>query len=127
MAASELVYRAVEAGGTKIICAAGRSVHELLEEKRIATRQPAETLAEVLQFFHAMQLKYGRMRGFGIASFGPIQLDRRASDWGRMLATPKPGWANANLVTALQPVADCGIGLDTDVNAAALAEAELGA
>ena len=127
MATSEPIYGAVEAGGTKFICAVGHSVHDMLEEKRIATRQPAETLAEVLQFFHAMQIKYGRMRGFGIASFGPIQLDRRAQDWGRMLATPKPGWANANLITALQPVADCGIELDTDVNAAALAEAELGA
>ena len=126
MSAGE-IYGAVEAGGTKILCAVGRDVHNLLDEKRIATRQPAETLAEVLQFFHAMQIKYGRMRGFGIASFGPIQLDRRAPDWGRMLATPKPGWANANLVTALQPVADCGIELDTDVNAAALAEAALGA
>jgi fructokinase len=127
LAASEPIYGAVEAGGTKFICVVGRSVHDLLEERRIVTRQPAETLAEVLQFFHAMQIKYGRMRGFGIASLGPIQLDRRARDWGRMLATPKPGWANANLITALQPVADCGIELDTDVNAAALAEAELGA
>ncbi len=127
MSAGEQIYGAVEAGGTKILCAVGRSVHDLLDEKRIATRQPAETLAEVLQFFHSMQLKHGRMHGFGIASFGPIQLDRRAADWGRMLATPKPGWANVNLVAALQPVADCGIELDTDVNAAALAEAELGA
>jgi fructokinase len=127
MAAGEQIYGAVEAGGTKFICAVGRSVHEMLDERRIATRQPAETLAEVLQFFHAMQLKYGPMRGFGIASFGPIQLDRRAHDWGRMLATPKPGWETANLVAALQPVADCAIELDTDVNAAALAEAELGA
>lgn len=127
MSTGEHIYGAVEAGGTKFLCAVGRGVHDILEERRIATRQPAETLAEVLQFFHAMQLKYGRMRGFGIASFGPIQLDRRAQDWGRMLATPKPGWANANLVAALQPVADCAIELDTDVNAAALAEAELGA
>ncbi|HKU13025.1 MAG TPA: ROK family protein [Steroidobacteraceae bacterium] len=121
------IYGAVEAGGTKFICAVGRSVHEILDERRVATREPHETLAEVLQFFHAMQLKHGRMCGLGIASFGPIQLDRRASDWGRMLATPKPGWANANLIEALRPIADCGIELDTDVNAAALAEAELGA
>jgi hypothetical protein len=57
--ASEPIYGSVEAGGTKFICAVGRSVHDVLEEKRIATRQPAETLAEVLQFFHAMQIKYG--------------------------------------------------------------------
>jgi fructokinase len=127
MSAGERLYGAVEAGGSKFLCAVGRGVHEIIEERRIATREPAETLAEVLQFFHSMQLKHGRVRGFGIASFGPIQLDRRAPDWGRMLATPKPGWSNANLVAALQPVADCAIELDTDVNAAALAEAELGA
>jgi fructokinase len=127
MSAGEHIYGAVEAGGTKFLCAVGRGVHDIFEERRVATRKPAETLAEVLQFFHAMQLKYGRVRGFGIASFGPIQLDRRAQDWGRLLATPKPGWANANLIAALRPVADCAIELDTDVNAAALAEAELGA
>jgi fructokinase len=127
MSAGERLYGAVEAGGSKFLCAVGHGVHEIIEERRIATREPAETLAEVLQFFHAMQLKHGRVRGFGIASFGPIQLDRRAPDWGRMLATPKPGWANANLIATLQPVADCAIELDTDVNAAALAEAELGA
>lgn len=126
MSAGERLYGAVEAGGSKFLCAVGHGVHEIIEERRIATRESAETLAEVLQFFHAMQLKHGRMRGFGIASFGPIQLDRRAPDWGRMLATPKPGWANANLIATLQPVADCAIELDTDVNAAALAEAELG-
>src|SRR5262245_33398875 len=60
--ASEPIYGAVEAGGTKFTCAVGRSVRDVLEEKRIATRQPAETLAEVLQFFHAMQIKHGRMR-----------------------------------------------------------------
>lgn len=127
MSTGERLYGAVEAGGSKFLCAVGHGVHEIIEERRIATREPAETLAEVLQFFHAMQLKHGRVRGFGIASFGPIQLDRRAPDWGRMLATPKPGWANANLIATLQPVADCAIELDTDVNAAALAEAELGA
>ena len=127
MSAGERLYGAVEAGGSKFLCAVGHGVHEIVEERRIATREPAETLAEVLQFFHSMQLKHGRVRGFGIASFGPIQLDRRAPDWGRMLATPKPGWANANLIATLQPVADCAIELDTDVNAAALAEAELGA
>jgi fructokinase len=125
--ASKQIFGAIEAGGTKFICAVGRGVHELLEERRIATRQPAETLAAVRQFFHEMQLEYGRMGGLGIASFGPIRLDRRAHDCGRMLATPKPGWADANLITALQPVADCAIELDTDVNAAALAEAQLGA
>jgi fructokinase len=125
--ASEQIFGAVEAGGTKFICALGRGVHELLEERCMPTRQPTETLAEVLQFFHEMQLEYGRMRGLGIAAFGPIQLDRHAQDWGRILATPKPGWANANLITALQPIANCAIELDTDVNAAALAEAELGA
>ena len=60
MSAGEQIYGAVEAGGTKILCAVGRSVHEILDEKRIATRAPAETLAEVLQFFHAMQLTLSR-------------------------------------------------------------------
>jgi fructokinase len=92
----------------------------------IPTAAPEPTLAAVAEFFEGFTRRYGPLAGIGIAAFGPIDLDRRSASWGRILATPKPGWSNVSLVVPLEHF-DCPIAIDTDVNAAALAEAQLGA
>lgn len=63
----------------------------------------------------------------GIASFGPIRLDRRAADWGTVLATPKPGWSGMALGPRLEDALGGRVHVETDVGAAALAEHQLGA
>ena len=77
-------------------------------------------------FFEAAAQPYGPPRALGIASFGPLERDPSAPLYGRLLRTPKPGWHDADL---LAPFAALGIpiALDTDVNAAALAESVWGA
>jgi fructokinase len=118
---------AIEAGGTKFACALGRTPGEILEETRIATTTPAATFGAVLQFFDAVQARHGRAAAFGVASFGPVELDRRAPGYGRILPTPKAGWHDADLLAPLRTAYGRPVGLDTDVNAAALAEQSLGA
>ncbi len=122
------LYGAVEAGGTKFLCAAGYGPTELPEEARevIATEAPQPTLAAVVRFFEAMARKYGPFAGLGIAAFGPIDVDIQSPTWGRILATPKQGWSDVSLVAPLGRFG-CPIAIDTDVSAAALAEARLGA
>lgn len=62
-------------------------------------------------------------RIIGIAAFGPVELRRESPDWGRLLATPKEGWSYTSfLQPLLETHPDCLIEIDTDVNAAALAE-----
>jgi fructokinase len=63
----------------------------------------------------------------GIASFGPIQLNPLAADFGAMLRTPKPGWSAAPIAAPLVRDLPVPWQLDTDVNAAALAEYRWGA
>jgi fructokinase len=121
------LYGAIETGGTKFLCAVAHDADDIVAECRIDTTSPDETLNRVARFFRTAQDEFGEMQGLGVASFGPIQLDRDAPDWGRLFATPKPGWTNASMLNALRAVVDCPIELDTDVNAAALAEAFLGA
>jgi len=60
----------------------------------------------------------------GVASFGPIELDRSKPNWGSIVDTPKPNWSDVSLVAPLQEAFSVPIGLDTDVNAAALAEVD---
>lgn len=122
------LYGAIEAGGSKIVCAAGYSPTEIPDDARalIPTAAPGPTLAAVVEFFESIERKHGTLAGIGIAAFGPIDLDRRSATWGRLLATPKPGWSGVNIAAPLERFG-CPVAIDTDVNAAALAEATLGA
>ena len=53
------LYGAIEAGGTKFVCAIGHSTGDWLEETRIATTTPADTLPAVLNFFDVAQRRHG--------------------------------------------------------------------
>jgi fructokinase len=118
------LFGAIELGGSKVLCAVGSSHEALEDELRIETRDPESTLRDVEQFFarHASKLA-----GLGIASFGPLELDPSRPRWGSMLATPKPGWSGAPLATRLMERFGVPVSIDTDVNAAALAEQRHGA
>jgi fructokinase len=121
------MYGAIEAGGTKFVCAIARAPHDLVEQARIDTTAPMATLAAVVEFFADAQRRHGELASFGIGTFGPVELDRGAPGWGRILPTPKPGWTDADLVTPLRQRFGVPVAIDTDVNAAALAEWQLGA
>jgi fructokinase len=117
-------YGAVEAGGTKVNLSVGSEPSDILASARVDTTTPEVTIAAMLEFFEPHRAK---LQSFGVASFGPVRIDRAAPDWGRLLATPKQGWSGASFVHPLAERFGLPIGLDTDVNAAALAEHRLGA
>lgn len=113
---------AIEAGGTKFVCALGRGPEETLAEVTIPTTTPAATLGAVVEFYAAVQRRHGLADSFGIAAFGPVDLEPRSASWGRILDTPKPGWTGTDLVAPLRQHFGRPVAIDTDVNAAALAE-----
>ncbi len=118
---TELLYGAVEGGGTKFVCAVGRAPDGILARTRIDTTTPGETLAACAAFLH--DAAGGRpLAAVGVACFGPLELDRGRPEFGAMLATPKPGWSGAPIVRPLQETLGAPVHLDTDVNGAALAE-----
>jgi fructokinase len=118
---------AIEAGGTKFRCAVARGREQILLSERIETGEPGPTLRAVLNFFEQAQIAHGVIDAFGIAAFGPLDLDRESRKYGHILATPKRGWRDIDLISPLQQRFGKPIFIDTDVNAAALAELELGA
>jgi fructokinase len=117
----EELYGCVEAGGTKFVLGIASAPDRLIATERIPTTTPDDTLGRMRDWFA------GRgVRAFGIGSFGPVILDRAGSAWGRIADTPKPGWSGADIAGALAGFG-LPIGFDTDVNAAAIAEARWGA
>ncbi len=113
---------AIEAGGTKFVCAVGTGPNDLRDITRIATTTPEETLAGVTRFLSTMKSKHGPFAAIGVGSFGPIDLDRNSETYGYITSTPKPGWQFTNVVRMLQDRYHVPIAWDTDVNAAVLAE-----
>ncbi len=116
-------YGAIEGGGTKFVCAVGTSPQDVCAEVRFPTTTPEETLGRVIAFFR----ENGPVAGLGVACFGPLDPNPASPMFGHILATPKPGWKNADVVGMLQQAFDIPIAFDTDVNGAALAEARWGA
>ena len=118
---------AIEAGGTKVVCVVARDAATILTERRIETTTPAATLGAAEDFFATVTSEIGALSAIGIASFGPVDLRKSSPTFGHVLASPKPGWANADLVERFATRFACPVVLDTDVDAAALAEALHGA
>lgn len=112
---------AIEAGGTKFVLAVARDDGTILREARIATRTPDQCFPEVAGFFRAAAAAHGPLSSFGVASFGPIDIDPASSTYGTFTTTPKPGWAGARFHDVLGEFG-APIAVDTDVNGAALGE-----
>jgi fructokinase len=123
----EPLLGAIEAGGTKFCCAIARGLDDVLAETRVPTTTPAETLQQVGAFFAASARGLGALDALGIASFGPVDLEPSSPGWGHILATPKPGWSGTDLAGTWRRQLGRPVAIDTDVNAAARAELELGA
>jgi fructokinase len=113
----------VEAGGTKWVCAIGDGPDDLGETITFPTTTPAETIARAAEFF----MHNGGVDALGIGSFGPLVVRRSSPTWGRITTTPKPGWRDTELGSALETALGVPVAFDTDVNAAALGEQRWGA
>lgn len=113
----------IEAGGTKWVCAVGTGPDDLVSETRIETTSPSETLGRVIEFFRNQPA----IDSLGVASFGPLELRPSRSNFGSITSTPKAGWSNTDLSGALGEALGVPVGIDTDVNGAALGEGRWGA
>ncbi|MBU2879216.1 MULTISPECIES: ROK family protein [Aliiglaciecola] len=120
-------FAAIEGGGTKFNCAIIDKERKVLASRRIDTRTPEYTIGETITFFKQQQEAGYHFSQLGLASFGPIDLQPQSKTYGYITKTPKPSWSNTPIVGQLQSALNCNVVIDTDVNAAALAECKWGA
>ncbi len=124
---SKHLFGCIEAGGTKFVVGVAAAPDDIRESVRVATTTPDETIGAAIAWLQGAQDRHGALSAIGIASFGPLQLDRTAADWGHITATTKPGWSSSDFGGRVQREMRLPVGFDTDVNGAALAEARWGA
>ncbi len=117
----ELLYGALEAGGTKMVCAIGTAEGKILEQVSIPTTTPEETMPKIIGYF-----KDKNIISLGCACFGPIDLHKDSDIYGSILKTPKLAWRGYNIVNALKEGLGVPVGFDTDVNGSLLGEVTFG-
>ena len=117
------LFGAIEAGGTKFVCAVGTGPDDLRAQARFPTTTPKETLGKCIEFFRSQP----KIEALGVGCFGPIELRRGARRYGHVTTTPKVGWGNADIVGPLREALGVPVGFDTDVTGAVLGEARWGA
>jgi fructokinase len=121
------VYAGIEAGGTKWVCSIASHPEDIRATTQFLTSEPAETINSAIQFIKNNVQYAEELSGIGIGSFGPLDLKKDSNTYGYITTTPKPGWANTDLITPFKKEFNLPIGFDTDVNAAALGEQLWGA
>jgi fructokinase len=118
----DALWGAVEGGGSKFLCALSDATGREHARITLPTGDADATLAAVCAFFAPFR---PRLRGLGVACFGPLALS--GPERGSLLRTPKPGWSGTPLRRRLADALGVPVEVDTDVNGALRAEARWGA
>ena len=117
-----MLFGTLEAGGTKMVLSVGNEKNELLEQTSIPTEAPEKTIPAMIDWFRGKGIV-----SLGIGTFGPVDLKTDSPTYGWITKTPKPGWSDKPLLPPMRDELGVPALIDTDVNAAALAEWKLGA
>lgn len=116
-----MLIGALEAGGTKMVCSIGNMQGDVMQRASFPTLSPEITVPQIVDFIGKFDVK-----ALGIGSFGPLDLNENSPTYGYITSTPKAEWRGYPLLKTLSEALGVPAKIDTDVNAAALAEYELG-
>lgn len=112
---------AIEAGGTKMVCAIGDETGKIYEQVSIPTETPEITIPKLISYFEDKGIE-----ALGIGCFGPIDLNKNSDTYGYITSTTKLPWINCDIVGVFQKALGCPVGFDTDVNGSVLGEVTFG-
>lgn len=120
-----MIFGGIEAGGTKIICGTGEYENgklEIRESAKFPTERPEIVIPRLTEWFREHPVA-----ALGVASFGPLDLNRCSPTYGFVMDTPKDGWQHVDFLSPFRDAFHIPVAFDTDVNGAALGEAIYGA
>ena len=118
---TQKLFGGIEAGGTKFICIVAGGPDHILEQTRIPTTTPEETLGRTIEFFRPF-VASRQIGAIGIGCFGPLDSNPNSPTYGHITNTPKPGWSGTDVRGAILRALNVRVVIDMDVNSAALGE-----
>lgn len=121
------LYAGIDAGGTEFKCVLACGPERVLAHANIPVADPATTLAASADFFRRAAAEQGAALALGVGCFGPLDLRPDSPGYGCITSTPKPLWAGTDVLGYFRSALGIPVKLDTDVNAALLAEQRWGA
>lgn len=113
------LYGSLEAGGTKFVCAVGNTDFDIVDKVQFPTTTPEETITKTIAYFKSFG---DDLAAIAIGSFGPIDMDKSSATYGYITTTPKPYWANCDIVGPISKELGLPIYFTTDVNSSAFGE-----
>ncbi len=116
-----MLYGALEAGGTKMVCAVGTEDGKIIDRIQLPTETPDVTIPAIIDYFKDKELK-----ALGIACFGPVDLNISSPTYGYITNTPKPGWSNTDIAGTFKKALSVPVGFDTDVAGSLIGEVTYG-
>ncbi|MCR5120544.1 MAG: ROK family protein [Lachnospiraceae bacterium] len=116
-----MLYGALEAGGTKMVCAVGTEDGKIIDRIQLPTETPDVTISAIIDYFKDKELK-----ALGIACFGPVDLNISSPTYGYITNTPKPGWSNTDIAGTFEKALSVPVGFDTDVAGSLIGEVTYG-
>ena len=117
-----MLIGALEAGGTKMVCAVGTEDGKIIDRISFLTGNQEETIQKIIQYFFKWKIE-----ALGIGCFGPVDLNKNSKTYGFIMNTPKKGWSYCNVAGRFAGILKVPVGFDTDVNGAVLGEVTYGA
>jgi len=120
------LFGGIEAGGSKFVCAVGDASGKIDKKIIIPTASPDETMPQVIKFFQGVHLNTP-LAAIGIATFGPVDLDKNSPTYGYITTPPKLGWGQYDILGTVKKAFKIPVGFDTDVNGSAIGEYRWGA
>ena len=116
-----MLIGALEAGGTKMVCAVGKEDGTILEQVSIPTTTPEETIPKMISYFEDKGIA-----ALGVATFGPADVNPKSDTYGYILESPKLAWRHRDFLGELKKALKVPMGFDTDVNGSCLGEVTYG-
>ena len=92
-----MLIGALEAGGTKMVCAVGKEDGTILEQVSIPTTTPEETIPKLIEYFKDKEIE-----ALGVAAFCPVDVKPESETYGYILDTPKLAWRHKDFLGRLR-------------------------
>ena len=103
-----MYYAALETGGTKMVCAIGDENKNIIDKVTIPTDTADVSVPKMIEYFRRYPVA-----SLGIGTFGPVCVDRKSSDYGKILKSPKKSWEGFNFYQTFSDALRCSVVVDT--------------